>query len=231
MNSEIMHVKKYDRALTFSQLDRSSMKICSYADATFGNNSDQSSQLGMVITICDGRGRCSIIHYASWKCRRVTRSVLAAEAHAFSTCFDFSYALQHEVSNITGQEVPIIMFTDSKCLFDTITKLTSISEKRLLIDVAALRQSYVNGELFNIGHISSTYNLADPLTKRTNSKLLDEVMQNGVLEHPVNQCIVHHADKRGVLVKQERASVTNETHKTLSDTKSYHKLTENNYSH
>lgn len=50
MNSAITHVKKYDRALTFPRIHVATIRICSYADAAFGNNQDKSSQLGMVIT-------------------------------------------------------------------------------------------------------------------------------------------------------------------------------------
>ena len=65
VNSAITHAKKYDRALTFPRIDITTIKICSYADAAFGNNQDKSSQLGMVITLCDQEGRCAIVHYAS----------------------------------------------------------------------------------------------------------------------------------------------------------------------
>ena len=117
-----------------------------------------------------------------------------------------------------GKEVPvpIIMFKDSKYLFDTITRLTKISEKRLLIDVAALTQSYVNGELFKIGHVSSFYNLADPLTKKANSKLLEEVMLKGMLPHPVNQWLLHHDSEHSVLVKEKGPHVMSESNKTPS---------------
>ena len=119
------------------------------------------------------------------------------------------------------------MFTDSKCLFDSMTRLTSATEKRLLIDIAALRQSYTRGELFNLGHVSSNYNLADPLTKKTRSTLLETAMMEGKLTHPVNQWIIHNAelkrdkkvrfkgDEKDVLVKEKSVSVVNEViHKT-----------------
>ncbi len=47
-------------------------------------------------------------------------------------------------------------------IFDTITKLSSTSEKRLLIDISSTRQAYVHREIQNIAHISSEHNLADP---------------------------------------------------------------------
>eukprot|EP00171_Calliarthron_tuberculosum_P023237 IDg23237t1 len=149
-----------------------SLCIRGYADAGFASNSDMSSQLGMIILLADDNGKASVIHYASWKCRRVTRSVLAAEIYALSACFDFCFTFAHDLANILGKKIPIFLFTDSKSIFDTITKLSSVSEKRLLIDISSLRQSYSSGEISNIGHILSEFNPADPLTKKMNSPLL-----------------------------------------------------------
>ena len=228
LSSAILQIKKHKRELFFPRLDLSSTRIHGYSDAAFANNPDYSSQLGMVITLCDKENRCNIIHYASWKCKRITRSVLAAEVCAFSSCFDFSYTLQSDLKELTGRKIPIVMFTDSKCLFDTITRLKSVTEKRLLIDIASLRQSYTRGELFNIGHVYSQHNLADSLTKRVKSKLLTNAMMKGKLEHPVNQWIVHYKPasaseterERDVLVKEKPGNVTSEQF-TQDDTCDY----------
>ena len=83
------------------------------------------------------------------------------------------------------------MFTDSKSLFDTITKLSTIAEKRILIDVAAIRQSYSSGELTNVAHVLSKYNIANPFTKeRANMTEIYELMKTGTIDHPVNQWIL-----------------------------------------
>ena len=48
-----------------------------------------------------------------------------------------------------------------------------MTEKRLLIDIACLRQAYRSGELANLGWIRSEHNIADALTKdRAQSALL-----------------------------------------------------------
>ncbi len=142
--------------------------------------------------LCDRLNNASIIHYESWKSRLVNRSVLSAEVLAFSAYFDYAYTLGHDLSKIIGKRVPVLLFTDSRSIFDTITKLSTVSEKRLLIDIACLRQAYAQGDIDNLGHVSSEYNLADPLTKKMHSKLLSTLLDTGKLEHPVNQWIVHH---------------------------------------
>ena len=117
--------------------------------------------------------------------------MVAAEVYAFMDCCDFAYTLKEDLKNILGRELKIALFTDSKSLFDTITSLSTVTEKRLLIDISAQRDSYNTGELYNIGLVLSESNLADPLTKRTKSPLLQKLMTTGKLDHPVNQWIVH----------------------------------------
>ena len=60
------------------------------------------------------------------------------------------------------------MFTDSKSLFDNVTKLSTVPEKRILIDTAAARESYTNGDMSNFDHVSSKFNLANIFTKSKN---------------------------------------------------------------
>jgi len=83
------------------------------------------------------------------------------------------------------------MYTDSKSLFDTITKLSTVSEKRMLIDVAAIRESYASGEIRNVAHILSKHNIANPFTKENaHMEQLHNLMKTGYLDHPINQWIV-----------------------------------------
>ena len=84
-----------------------------------------------------------------------------------------------------------LLFTDSKCLFDTITKLSTVSEKRLLIDIAAIRETYTNGDLSNVAHVGSSHNIADIFTKSKADKiLLSTLMEAGRLKHPISQWIL-----------------------------------------
>ncbi len=123
----------------------------------------------------------NVIHYSSWKSPRVVRSSSAAEVYALTTFFDYCLAFAQDLSFILGKEIPVYLITDSKSLFDTVTKLTSITEKRLLIDVSSIRQSYYSSEIRKIGHVRSECNLADPLTKRMASKTLANLLRTGKL--------------------------------------------------
>ena len=125
----------------------------------------------MVILLADANSNAALLHYLSKKAQRVTRSVLAAEVYAFVELFDFAYTLKHDLKNILRKDLNIVLFTDSRCLLDTITRLSSTSEKRLLIDISAQRESYCAGDIHNIKLVSSEYNIANSLTKKSNCAL------------------------------------------------------------
>ena len=127
-----------DNYINIPKLDIDSIYIAGYADAGFTNNEDLSSQLGFIVILKDKHNNAAIIHYGSWKCYRVTRSVLGTEIYAFSHCLDFVIASSHDLSTILQRKVETIMFTDSKSLFDTITSLSTISQKQLLIKVTRI---------------------------------------------------------------------------------------------
>ena len=83
------------------------------------------------------------------------------------------------------------MFTDSKSLFDSITKLSTVSEKRLLIKIAAIQESLRNGDLSDVRHVSSRHNIANVFTKsKTQQTMLRSAMTTGKHIHPISQWIL-----------------------------------------
>ena len=191
MNSIVHALKTTVWGIIFPKLDHSSMAIRGYADAGFTRNNDLSSQLSMVVALIDKYRNASLIHYATWKSRRIVRSILEAELYALSACHDYCQILAHDLQLITCNRYPLHLMTDSKSIFDTITRLSSISEKGLLIDVSALWESYTSGEIQNIGHVLSDCNLADALTKKTRSPVLNQLLKKGIITHDVNLWIIH----------------------------------------
>ncbi len=168
----------------FVPLDLQSIHIVGYADAAFANNGDISSQLRFIELLKYKYENAYIIHYVSWKCKRVTRSVLGAEVYAFSHCLDFVLVLVLDLSSILSRKVSTVVFKDSRCLF-------TAAKKRPLIDIAAIRENYSIGDLTNVAHVASRYNLANAFTEASADRtILRNVMKTGRLDHPVNQCIL-----------------------------------------
>jgi hypothetical protein len=114
--------------------------------------------------------------YQSVKCKRITRSALAAEAIAFADGFDQGFALKNDLREAFGMNIPLNVLTDSKTLFEVITKASYTREKRILIDLACVRDVYRRFDIDNIGLISSEENLAEGLTKESNMDKLREAV-------------------------------------------------------
>ena len=73
-----------DVGLNFVALDPNSLSMVLFTDASFANADKCTSQLGFVICLFDGENQANIIHCGSQRCRKVTRSVMAAELLALS---------------------------------------------------------------------------------------------------------------------------------------------------
>jgi hypothetical protein len=103
------------------------------------DNADGFSQLGYIIFLVDGNGTFQPLFWSSHKSRRVTRSVLGSGTMALADAFDVAYELKNDIEMILKQNVPIAILTDSLSLFDAITKATTTAEKRLMIDLCAVK--------------------------------------------------------------------------------------------
>jgi hypothetical protein len=67
---------------------------------------------------------------------------------------DISFAISSTLTIIIKQLrlliIPIIVYIDSYSLYECLVKLGTIKEKRLIIDIIAIRESYENRKLFEI---------------------------------------------------------------------------------
>jgi hypothetical protein len=159
----------HNRGLEFVSLDFASsdneLQIVVFTDSSFANNSDYSSQIGFVIVMTDGK-KANVIHWSSVKCKRVTRSVLASELYAMAFGFDVGAAIKATLQGIFQREIPLVLCTDSRSLYDCLVKLGTTHEKRLMIDLMHLRQSYERREIAEVKWIDGNSNPADAMTKQ-----------------------------------------------------------------
>ena len=77
---------------------------------------------------------------------------------------------------------PVVVYTDSFSLYECLVKLGTTKEKRLMIDIMALRQSYERRELAEIRWIEGDSNPADAMTKSTPNKALERIVSTNRLE-------------------------------------------------
>ena len=182
--------KGRDLTLTYPPLDVASLRVRAYADASYATNKDGSSQVGFLVLLCDGTGQAHVLSYSSRKSRRVVHSIMAGEVYAFTAAFDEAFVIRYDLERLYGRRIPLNMFTDSKQLFDVVTKASHPTEKRLLIDIAAARQAYNRQDMSNVGLIASDNNIADALSKVRGCGALDALLRTGVDRTPVVQWVI-----------------------------------------
>ena len=117
MNKLLLSANSSKLGLIFPAINIKYICTRGYPDAGFVTNNDNTSQIGILITVMDVEGNPCIIHYASWRSRRVVRSPLAAESNALSACYVYCYALFQGLEKIVCQKVPIYLLTDSKSTY------------------------------------------------------------------------------------------------------------------
>jgi hypothetical protein len=170
-----------DRGISYAPLDTSQLRLFVFVDGSFANNKDLSSQLGYVMILGNETPgslsygdnsftlKGNLLHASSTKSKRVTRSVLASEIYGMVSGVDIAIAVNSTIKKITKQmgfpATQIIVCTDSFSLYECLVKLGTTKEKRLMIDIMALRQSYERREIAEIRWINGEDNLADAMTK------------------------------------------------------------------
>jgi hypothetical protein len=170
------------KRLSFVELDAESLRLVVFTDASFANNFDFASQIGFVITLTDANSKANIIHWSSIKCKRVTRSVLASELYAMAHGFDVGAAVNATLEKILQQPIPMVLCTDSKSLYDCLVKLGTTYEKRLMVDLMCLRQSYERREIAEIKWIEGGDNPADAMTKKKPCQALNNLINTNTIK-------------------------------------------------
>jgi hypothetical protein len=147
-------------------------------NASFANNPDLSLQMGYVIVLGNERATkesfeftSNIIHWFFVKCKRITRSVLALEVYAIAEGVNMAVAIgitiNKFVAKLGAPSVSIVIYTNFLSLYECLVKLGTIKEKRLIIDIMAIRQAYERQKVRNIRWINNKNNPADAITKGT----------------------------------------------------------------
>ena len=165
-----------------------------FTDGSFAKNLDLSSQIGYFIALVNETARTdneftirgNAVHWSSTKCKRVTRSVLASELYGMVNGFDFGLSIATTIRMITARiglpEIPLIVCTDSYSLYECLVKLGTTKEKRLMIDLMALRQLYEKREITEIWWIDGGSNPAAAMTKGTPNRALERFVDSNQLK-------------------------------------------------
>lgn len=144
------HVKQFNTAVKYlceileisvrmCKLDTETLRIRVYTDASYPTSQNYASQIGYIVLLCDENDNAFVLRFASYRSRRVARFVVGTETFAFADAYDFANCSKHDLESAIDRRVTLMMLTDSKKLFDAITKFLQTEERRLIIDLQSVR--------------------------------------------------------------------------------------------
>ena len=91
--------------------------------------------------------------------------------------FDTGAAIKATIKKILQLErLPITLCTDSKSLYDYLVKLKTTQEKRFIVDLMCLQQSYKRREIAKIKWINKGSNPIDAMTKSKPCQALKDLI-------------------------------------------------------
>ena len=156
------------------------MKLFVYTEVSFGNLKNGGSQGAYLVFLLDQKDICNLITWQSKQLKRILKSSLAAETIALLNGIGVYVAqLFFEILKVWFL---ITILTDNKSCDDAIQSNKNVQNKRLRIDIGAIKETLMKQEIHKIKWINSTQQLADVLTKSgVNTSLLMNVLRKGTL--------------------------------------------------
>jgi hypothetical protein len=165
------------RELRYVKLNQSTLQLVIFSDSFFANNRDLFSQIDYVICLTDAT-HANILHWFSIKCKRITRSVLTIELFAMIHDFDVDSVLKVILIKMLflKTSTSLILVIDTKFLYDCLVRVEITVEKRLMMNVMTLRQSYERREITEIKWIHESNNSVDSMTKSKSFSALKTII-------------------------------------------------------
>ena len=178
-NKVLRNVKQSNVSLKYGTL-KQPLKLVVYCDASYTNLKDGASLGGMIVFLVDSEGRASVITWMSRKLRRVCRSTITAETLSLLDAMDSSMLLLHILSELIDQKLCTTeIYTDNMSLTEAVYSMKAVEEKRLGVEIGALRESMKQKEI-TVHWVDTKNQFADVLTKQgANNQKLKDMLQCG----------------------------------------------------
>lgn len=93
---------------------------------------------------------------------------------------------------MVGFKVLLQLITDSKSLFNVISKGSRTLEIRMMLDIAAAREGFRNKVISDIDFVRNSSNIADELTKAMHHRSLRNVLPTGHLDMAPERRIIRN---------------------------------------
>jgi hypothetical protein len=162
-NSVLKRAKRDDVYLKYVHVPLSKLWLLAYSDAAWANLENGKTGGGYIVGLA-GDTEYNIV---TWRCRalkRVVRSTMAGETMALGDLLDEVENVQHTLKQILGDHLHAVARTDSRSVYDHVHFGRQVGEKRLLVELQALREAQKEKRM-EIEWCSSEQQLADALTK------------------------------------------------------------------
>ena len=142
-NTVIKRFKSEDLALRFPNLGSiTDCKLIAYLDASYANLPDGSSQRAFAVLLVNSERLFAPLAWQSKKLNRVVKSTLAAEILAAVEAVETGFLLKSILKELHNSQSSFDRecLIDNQSLFDTVHSTNPITDKRLRVDVAILRE-------------------------------------------------------------------------------------------
>lgn len=83
--------------------------------------------------------------------------------------------------------LPLMILTNSKCIFDVITKSSTTCEMRLMAYISTGRNSFLAKEICDLGQGRNEFNPADVFTNMKQSEPTNKILQEKKCDLPIDQ--------------------------------------------
>lgn len=165
----IDRLKRGQSVVKFPQLGRSrEWKLVVYTDASLDNLEGSGSVGAYVCFLVNSENQACPLDWSATKIKRVVRSTLSAEMLSLQEGIDVAIYLQALMSEILNTEkpIPIVAFVDNKSVTQALCSTKMVDDKRLRLDVAAIKENLQRNEVCAIRWVKGEEQLANCLTKR-----------------------------------------------------------------
>jgi hypothetical protein len=115
---------------------------------------------------------------------------MAAETCVFAEAFEAAFVLNLSLENIFRLQIRLQTLADSKHLFDAISLSTKMKENRIMIDIAASKQSLERHEISDLRPVARRDMLANDFTKVMELTQSMSALESGFLRHEAKQWII-----------------------------------------
>ena len=158
-------------------------KLIVFTDAAHANLSDGVSSMGAHIIFLVGEDQnCCTLSWSAKKIKRVVRSTLAAEMLALQEGIEDGCYLRQMLAEVLNLEIriPLIVYCDCRSVIDAVYSTKLVDDRKLRIDIGAVREALKRGEVTSVQWCPGTDQLANCMTKKgADGRHLLSIIQTG----------------------------------------------------